>query len=202
MKRAAAHLEWEGFQELEMALVGTPVSWLVDLMAAMVQRANELAPPSSSAPFPNVERQWAPVLWSRPWREAITQSTTMLVAPKEDEPTLQVAPLPSDLLDAIDGSLGSSTLPIGLQKVPLVPCCITELALPAMAFSHVNLKDSGKIYLCGECAKSTSNQDSILSHYLQEYLRIHLVCPQWGMSYSNPSKFHHHGMELHNLLFH
>ena len=52
------------------------------------------------------------------------------------------------------------------------------------AFSHVYLKGSSNLYLCGQCIKSTSNWDTMGSHYLQEhFLRIFLVCPHYGMRY-------------------
>ena len=44
--------------ELELAMVGTPVSQLVDLMSTKVHEVVE-SPPSSSTPFPSVEDQWA-----------------------------------------------------------------------------------------------------------------------------------------------
>ena len=54
-----------------MALVGTPAGWLVDFMASRIHRADKSAPPSSRAPSPGVERQWAPNP-SEPQREPIT----------------------------------------------------------------------------------------------------------------------------------
>ena len=44
-----AYLEWGGLQELKVAMVGTPVSQLVDLMSARVHKAGELAPASYGA---------------------------------------------------------------------------------------------------------------------------------------------------------
>ena len=55
LKRYTAHPEQEGLQGLELAMVGTPASWLVDLMSAMVLKASKLAPPSSSAPSSSMD---------------------------------------------------------------------------------------------------------------------------------------------------
>ena len=55
LKRYAACLEQEGLQELEMALMGTPVSQLVDLVAAGGHGANESASPSGAL-SPSIER--------------------------------------------------------------------------------------------------------------------------------------------------
>ena len=55
LKCYAAHLEQEGLWELELAMAGTPASWLVDLMTAGVHNASESAPLSSGAPFPSME---------------------------------------------------------------------------------------------------------------------------------------------------
>ena len=175
----------------------------MDLVAARVNGADESASPSSGAPSPSMERQQPPSpLEQTPKRVCCTPTATTSVAPKEDDLILKVVSLQSGPSEAMAGCSGSSTLLTGLQKGPPVPCHIPELVLPATAFSHVNLKGSGKMFLCEECTKSTSNQDTMVSHYLQEHLRIPLGCPQCGMSYSDPSKFHHHGRELHNLLFH
>ena len=96
MKRAAAHLEQEGLQEMEMALMGTPVKQLVDLMEARVHKAEKLTPPSSGAPSPSMERCWVPTPSQQaPKRTHHSPSNTTLVTSKEDNPTLQVAPLPS-----------------------------------------------------------------------------------------------------------
>ena len=97
---------------------------------------------------------------------------TMSVALKEDEPISQGEPLPSGSPEAKADPLGSSILPMGLQKGLSVPCHFPELALTAKAFSCVNLKGSGKMNLCGECTKSTFNQDSMVTHFLQEHLGV------------------------------
>ena len=118
LKRPTACLEWEGLQELEMALMATPVSQLVDLVAAWVHGADESSP-SSGAPSPSAERWWAPTPSEQaPKRAHHSPTATTLVAPKEDELTLMVVHLLSDSPEVITGSSGSSTLPMGLQKGP------------------------------------------------------------------------------------
>ena len=54
MNRYAAYLEQEGFQELELAMVGTLVSWLVDLVSAGVHVPGRSVSPSPSASSPTV----------------------------------------------------------------------------------------------------------------------------------------------------
>ena len=79
-------------------------------------------------------------------------------------------------------------------------CCQRDLpyptasliACPAGSFKQVNLKGASKMYLCKQCEKQTSSWDSMASHCLQEHLGIHVVCPQCGLSYSDPLKFHLH----------
>ena len=46
MKQYVVCLEKDGFQELDMAMVGTPVNQLVDLVSAEVHEVSQLAPPS------------------------------------------------------------------------------------------------------------------------------------------------------------
>ena len=172
-----------------MALVGTSVSVLVDFMAAGVHGANELAPPSSGAPSPSVEGWQAPTPLEQNLKRAHHSPTTkVLVAPKDDELTLQVVPLPSDPHEAIAGHSGSSTLMTALQRGPIVPCLISQLASPAKPFKHINLRGSCKMYMCMTCKRTSSNWDSMVSHYLQEHLMVCLTCAQCGMSYSDPSK--------------
>ena len=134
-KRYAAYLELEGLQELGLALVGTPTSQLVDLIAARVHGANESIPPPCRASSPRVEGKQAPSPSKQaPKRAHHTPTTTTSVASKEDEATLQEAPLPSGPYESITGSSGSSMLPTVLQRGPPVPCHVPQLALPARSF--------------------------------------------------------------------
>ena len=97
--------------------------------------------------------------------------------------------------------LGKLSASSGTAGRPPIPCGIPQLTLPAGSFKGVNLKYSGKMYICEWCKRQPSNQDSVVSHCLQEHLGICLVCPQCGMSYLDPSKFNPHSRGIHNLLF-
>ena len=132
MKRYAARLEREGLQDLELAMISTPVSQPVDLVSAGVHKAGRLAPPSPSASLPTVEVQQVPSpLGPIPKRShhAPTASTSGALR-KEDVP-LQEVPLPMGPSEPIAGPTGSSQLPLELQGSPPVPCHIPQLALPA-----------------------------------------------------------------------
>ena len=61
-----ACLVWEGLQELELAMVGTPASWLVDLVSATHWWISSSSPSTASH---NVEGQWALPHLALPWRE-------------------------------------------------------------------------------------------------------------------------------------
>ena len=67
-------MEWEGFQDLELPMVGTPASQLVDLISARVHEASELAPPFSGAPSPSVEASGLYPLWALPQGEPVMPS--------------------------------------------------------------------------------------------------------------------------------
>ena len=56
-------------------------------------------------------------------------------------------------------------------------------------------------FTCVGRVKTSFNQDSMVSHYLKEHLRVHLVCPECRMSCLDPLNFQYHGTEIHNLLF-
>ena len=142
-----------------------------------------------------------PLLQQTPQREP-TIPPMMPPSPKEDETMPQLVSIPLCPTVATAGPLGGSMLPAGFPRGPPVPCHIAGLKLPAEAFRWVNLKGSGKAYMFRECHKMSSNQVTMVSHYIKEHLRIHLVCPKCGMSNSNPSNFHHHGRKVHNLLSH
>ena len=76
-------------------------------------------------------------------------------------------------LDPTEAMLASQETLHSLQvcpRGPSVPCDITALILLARAFKHINLKASGKDYACWECDKTSSNWDTMVSHYLQEHL--------------------------------
>ena len=188
MKRTAACWKWEGLQELEMALVGTPVSQLADVLAARVHRANESAsPPSLAHPLVWRGDGFNP-LWGKPQRDPIT-----LPSPQHWHPWRRISQyfrwclFPQHLLRLYLAPQEALHFWWGLQKGPPVPSHIPELALQTKAFSHVNLKGLDKSYLCGQCDKRISNLDSMVSNCLQEHLGVHLVCPHCGASYSNPS---------------
>ena len=202
LKCYAVCLEWKGIQELELAMVGTPASWLVDIMSAGVHKAGELAPPSPQAPSPSVEGWKCPFpLGSAPKRAHHPPTPTTSVASKEEEKvTVQEALSLMGLSEAIAGPSGSSHG--GDARGHTLPCHIPQLTLPAGSFTSVNLKDSSMLYICEQCEKQTSNWDSMVSHCLWEHLGICLFCPHCGMSYLDPLKFHLHGKWIHNLLFH
>ena len=85
--------------------------------------------------------------------------------------------------------LGKLSASDSTARGPPIPCHIPQLTNPTGSFKQVNLKGSGKMYLCKQCKKQTSNWDSLVFHCLQEHLGIHLISPQCRMSYSDPSKF-------------
>ena len=66
VKRYTTCLEWEGLQEVELALAGTPASWLVDLVAAGIHRVDKSAPPPSGPLLLVWRDDRLPLLWSRP----------------------------------------------------------------------------------------------------------------------------------------
>ena len=65
--------------------------------------------------------------------------------------TLARGALPMGPSEAATGPLGSCQLPLELQGSPPVPCHISQLALPAGSFKHVDLTGSGKLHLCEWC---------------------------------------------------
>ena len=60
LKRCAAHLQQERLQELEMDLVSTPASWLMDFDAAGVHRASKSTHPPSVTLSPSFRGLWYP----------------------------------------------------------------------------------------------------------------------------------------------
>ena len=133
LKCYASHLEQEGLQELKLAMVGNPASWLVDLMTARVHKTSKSAPLSSGASFPHLEGQQAPSPSGPALKKAPhTPITTILLAPKR-EATMQEVPLPL-APEAIAGPLGTSMLPMVLQGRLPISCHIPPLALPVRSF--------------------------------------------------------------------
>ena len=166
-----------------------PWSWWVDS-------------PSFWDPILKFQRGWASSTVGQPPKRACSSPPPMMPAfSKEDEPMLQMIPLAQGPTEAIAGLLGSSMLPTDLPRVLSGPYHTTGLTLPAKAFKQVSLKGSSKIYRCREYDKTCPNWDTMVSHYLKEHLRVCLVCPKGDMRYLNPSNFHCHGRETHNLLF-
>ena len=167
-------------------MVGTPVCKLVDLIIKEVHRAAR----SLSLPLgfwhSHLGSNGLPLVWNYSQKEPITPLPLLM---------------PTDSSEVIASLSGSSTLPTSLAKGSPFPCYITPLTLPAGAFKHVNLKAYGKKYACGNDDKASSNQDTMVSHYLQEHLDVCSVCSKHEMSYSDPSNVQCHDRELHMLLF-
>ena len=112
----------------------------------------------------------------------------VLTSPKEEEFEPQEMTIQIGHAEAIADPLGSSPLPVGLPKGP---CYIATLTLPAGAFKHTNLKASGKEYACRECHKTSSTQDPMMSHYLQDHPGGYLICAKYGMNYLDPPHVWH-----------
>ena len=194
-------LEWDGLQELEVAMVCIPVSQLVDLVTVGVNKASELAPTSSGAPSPSVEGWWAPSALRPALKRAChAPSATTSVALKEEELTMWEAPLSMGPLRPLltPWELSAPCSTAGGTSHPL-PYPSTHFT--ARSFKQVNTKGFRKVYICQWCKKYTSNWDSMVSHCLQEHLGVHLVCPQCRMCYLDPLRFCLYGRGIHNLLF-
>ena len=184
-----------------VALAGTPAGRLVDLMSAEVHGVDELAPPPSGVPSPSAEDWWSPSPWELAKKRAHhAPISTMSVAPKEAGATLQEVLLPSGPSEAIAAPLRSSLLP-GAAEGTSGP-----LPYPSTGTSHQVLQGSELPGLCQNVhmwavGKACLQLDSVVSHCTQEHLGVCQVCPQCGMSYSDPSKFHLQGRGTHDLLF-
>ena len=99
---------------------------------------------------------------------------------------LQALPMQMDPTGAIAGPQGSSMLPAGLPKGPTVPCYITALTFPAGAFKHIILKASGKEYAYWGCDKTSSNWDTMVSHYLHDHLSLYSLSQVWDELFRSP----------------
>ena len=122
LKCYAAHLEWKGVQELEMALVGTPAHQLVNPIVKGVCRATEVTPSPSSIPVPMSKKQWASLVWNYLQKTFHpSPTTTMPASLKEKELAPQALSMPIGTCEVITGLPGSPTLPVGLLKRSQVP---------------------------------------------------------------------------------
>ena len=80
-----------------------------------------------------------------------------------------------------------------------LPHCQPDTSFKSLQASQ--LEGLWQDYMYRKCDKTSSNHNTMVFHYLKEHLRVCLVCPECGMSYKDPSKFHHHSRQIHNLLF-
>ena len=129
-------------------------------------------------PVSSPQWQWAPSPLREPPKGAHHSPYPLMpVFLKKDEPMLQVVSIPVVSTEAIAGLFGSSMLmlPMGLPGGPPVPCHIASLSLPDGAFKWVNLKDSGKDYMCRECNNMPFIWDTLVSHSLKVHLTVHLA---------------------------
>ena len=109
-------------------MVCTPASQLVDFMTARAHEVSKLAPPSSWTPSPYVKGQQVPSPSGPALKRPLhAHSTAKSVAPKEEEVSIQEAPFSIGPSEAITGPLGTSLLPVALQRGPAIPCCVPQL---------------------------------------------------------------------------
>ena len=166
LKCYVAHLEREGLQELKLAMVGTPASQSVDLISARVHKAGKLAPPSSGAPSPSVESWQAPSPLG-PAPESLMHLHHYNVSGPKGGGGDSTGGVPSH--ESLCGHwwpLRKLSASGGTTGGPSIPCHIPQIIHPDGSFMWVNLKGCSKMYICEQCEKQTSNQDSMVSHCL------------------------------------
>ena len=184
-------------------MVGTPVRQLVDLELASVYEASWSAPPSPNASSPTVEGQQAPSpLGSVPKRAHHAPTSSTSGVPREEEAPSRRCPFP--------------WAPLKPLLAPQEILCFQQHSRGVLLFSTTslssdflldpanesNLKSSSKLYLCEQCeSKLLTWTLSYLTAFKSILWSIYLVCPQCGMSYSDPSRYCHYGKGIHNLLF-
>ena len=188
-------------QQLEVALLGSPASGLIDILADRLQwssfknpnvQPSQVYTSSPSAPAPQmilIVGVTAPIpeKVSSDWTDkGVAMAPDSPEEPPNGSKHCCITPTPAPIPDV------SST-----SSYPIV--MVLELVIPDEAYpQHVNRPGGGKDYLCCLCSFQHTNYDCMLTH-IQKHLSIIIRCPGHGKGFQNAASLYKHGKKVHQI---
>ena len=212
------HIRWivdllhtDAVQQLEVALLGSPASEVIDLLSSgLVQTTSSTIVASAQSCLCTFTSTCpAPPLTSVLVVGVSTSSTSShvpVVPPVESMSDDGEATPPKAKTSRIsDDSKCHHITPILISPLPstssisLPVVVVPELAIPVEEYpEHINRPSGGKDYLCHLCPFRHSNLDSILTH-IRKHLDVIIGCPICCRGYQNAASLCKHGRDIHSI---
>ena len=202
----ADQLHADAMQELEVALLRTPVVNCIEVLASGLSSSSEQplsrvlpAPPLITAAKAFTRMPPAPPLVAVPI-VGVTDDEPQEVTVTSEGPVAKrrITPTP------VEHSTSSSPLTPkpSSDSVSYSVVHVPEMSIPDEWYPEcINLPNAGKEYQCQGCSYSRSNLDTILTHVRKEHLDITIGCPACGKPYQNAASLCKHGKEIHKIIF-
>ena len=203
-------LRADAIQQLEVALLGSPMAQVIDILVGGLIPSSIVAVPAQPHPRAYTSTPTPPSPTSVLVLGVITISPRPAMAstsvgdesalPQAKAPKVskivqhhQITPTPVELSSSTIASWSSTEA----ETLPIV--VVPELAVQAEAYPEcLNRPGGGKDYLCCLCLFRHSNLDSILTH-VRKHLEFTIGCPVCGKGYQNAASFHMHGRDVHHI---
>ena len=195
-------LHVDAMQQLEVALLGSPVAGIIDLLAIGLPQSQLPLIPTVQPPLVYTSTPLAPP----PPAPPIMGVTSLTPEMTTDERAAKV-PDPQEVPQSIPKHCCIILTLIPSSEVPPTSsisssCAVVvmlELAIPADAYlDHINRPGGGKDYLCHLCSFHHFNFDCILTH-VRKHLDFTIICPGCGKGFQNVASLHKHGREVHKI---
>ena len=190
-------------QQLEVALLGSPASSLIDLLAERLQPSLILMAPYVQHPQAyTTSKLMAPPPMSVPMVGLTISSPSSVpslvkttdhpskrhdIDPTLIQPSVKSSPLPDNLLSP------------GPSVKPFLTVVIPELTIPHEAMlEQINQLGGVKNYQCQLCTFVYTNKDFMLTH-ICKHLDITIGCPMCGKGFQNTASLQKHGKMAHAI---
>ena len=206
MHQLADQLHADAMQQLEVAMLGTPVADCIKVLASGLPSSSEQpvgrvipAPPLITAPKAFTHMPPAPppvvvpilgVTDDEPQEVTVTSK-----GPVTKKRRITRTPVePSTSSSPLTPKLSSDPVSYSVVHVP-------EMTIPDEWYPEcINLPNASKEYQCQGCSYLHSNLDTILTHVRKEHLDITIGCPACGKPYQNAASLCKHGKEIHKII--
>ena len=193
-------------QQLEVALLGSPASGIINLLAEIlswlppsmrqtvqsphVYTSTPLAPPPSTIPIVGITTS----MTEKTGDERADKNATMISDPQEAPQNVpkhcHIIPTPVPTPEGPSTSSTSSSCPIVV---------VPELTIPMDACpEHINRTDGGKDSHCHLCSFHHTNYDCILTHN-RKHLHATIGCPGCGKGFQNAAFLCKHRRKIHKI---
>ena len=204
-------LHTNAVHQLEVALLGSPASEVIDLLSSALVQTTSSTIAASSQPHvcSYISTPPAPPSTSVLVLGVSTSSTSShipAVPPLESTSNDDEATLPKAMISKIsDDSKCHRITPMLNSPMPSTSSIsfpvvvVAKLAIPAEAYPQcLNRPSGGKNYLSCLCPFRHSNLDSILTHIIR-HLDVTIECSICGRGYQNAASLHKHGRDIHSI---